>query len=124
MGTNTGNVSDNRGSVMYAKRVIMGGFRQEKGGGKGVFCASEAGKTAFFACGRGNWGSQRGFRARLGHYVITRPRSESPPGGDAKGETDSTGGRSAQLPLREELAAGIRQNPKHADTLSASKMGG
>ena len=65
---------------MCAKGVIFGGFGREKGGQKGVFGASEAGKRRFFACRRGDWRVQRGFRVRIGHYVSANARPKSTPG--------------------------------------------
>ena len=49
----TGNMADNRGAEMCEKRVIFGGFGREKGGEKGVFGASKAGKKAFFCVREG-----------------------------------------------------------------------
>ena len=71
---------------MCAKGVIFGGLGWEKGGQKGVFRASKAEKKAPFACGRGNWRAQRGFRAIIGHYVSAKARPKSTPGDDATGE--------------------------------------
>ena len=66
--------------------MISGGFGREKRGQKGVFRASEVGKKAFFACGRGDWRAQRDFPARIGHYVSASARPKYTPGDDATGE--------------------------------------
>ena len=85
-GFNTGNVPETECSEMRAKRVIFWGFRLQKGGEKGVFGASKDAKRHFWACGRGHWRAQRGFRARIGHYVSANARPKSTPRDDATGE--------------------------------------
>ena len=71
---------------MGRKGVVFGGFGREKRGQKGAFGASKAEKKTFFACGRGDWRAQEGFRAKIGHYVSANARPKSTPGDDATGE--------------------------------------
>ena len=49
-----GILSETRGAEMYAKGVLLGGFGREKGGQKGAFGASKAGKMVLF-CVREGW---------------------------------------------------------------------
>ena len=56
----TGILSETRGAEMCAKGAVFGGFGREKGGQKGAFGALEAGKKAFFACGKGKLGVGEG----------------------------------------------------------------
>ena len=84
-GKSKGKLSETRGAEMCAKWAIFGGFGREKRGQKGVFWAPEAGKKALFAYRRGGWQAQRGFPARIGHYVISYPGPQSPPWGRGEG---------------------------------------
>ena len=59
--TNAGNVSETMGSKMGAKGVVLGGLGREKGGEKGVFVASEAGKKALFGVPEGKLAGGEGF---------------------------------------------------------------
>jgi len=61
-----GKLPETAGSEMGAKRVIFVGFRRQKGGQKGTFGASKAGKKAIFcvpegweAGAEGFWGQNR-----------------------------------------------------------------
>jgi len=64
---------------MGRKGVIFGGFGREKRVRRAYLGLRKPGKGRFFACRRGGWLAQRGFRARIGHYVSASARPKSTP---------------------------------------------
>ena len=85
-------MSDNWGAEMCGKGVILGDYLAKKGSKRAGFWPEKLWKRHFLACGRGNWRSQRGISARIGHYVITYAGRKSTPGGGEKDENPATRG--------------------------------
>jgi hypothetical protein len=108
-------LSETRGSEMCAKWVILGGLGREKGGEKGVFWAQKAGKKAPFCVAKEFLGQNQTLCHNVAVLGVT-------PGVGEKGETDATRGRSVLLHLREDLATGIFQGLKHANTLEGDRL--
>ena len=94
-------VGGDGGAIHAWKRAMCPKQRARKWAGKGRFSGGLGGKRGvrrayfglwkpekrrFFSCGRGDWQAQRGFRARIGHYVSASARPKSTPGDDATGE--------------------------------------
>ena len=70
---------------MGAKGVILGGFGLEKGGQKGVFWASKAGKKALFCVREEKLGVTEGFSGQTRTLCHNTPPLGITPGGRCEG---------------------------------------